>query len=138
MSPNVLTKAPLLKACSWFCLCSVELISVYSSSPLPLLSMYVDTFLLSPLSPPGGSGLSCLYFCKYCLSHGPPNKTSAKSCLMQRAVTGNVQEGAEKMIFSQNHFSIFSGDLPEMLVQSREDARTPESGVELLGSSPWP
>lgn len=57
---------------------------------------------------------------------------------MQRAVTGNVQEGAEKMIFSQNHFSIFSGDLPEMLVQSREDARTPESGVKLLGSSPWP
>lgn len=54
---------------------------------------------------------------------------------MQTAVTGNVQEGAGKMIFTQDHLSISPGDVPKMLVQSREGARTPESAVQLLESS---
>lgn len=53
---------------------------------------------------------------------------------MQRAVTGSVQEEAEKIIFSQDHLSSSSGDVLKMLVQSREGARTPESGVQLLES----
>lgn len=34
---------------------------------------------------------------------------------MQRAVTGNVQDGAEKMTYSQDNLSISSADVPRML-----------------------
>lgn len=54
---------------------------------------------------------------------------------MQRAVTENVQEGAEKTISSQEHLSISLGDVSRTLVQSREGARTPESAAQLLESS---